>query len=176
MSDENRASQRILDQAAAVLAAIDASFIVTQRDHDLRPLPTFRAEDIALGPVLGTGGFGIVYEVAQFHPEPPVSKPIEPMADATTRSPETVHRRQVSHTATTDEELFRGDLHVHYDVNKAKEWMHRSTDGRYAFKRLQRGLTPVERARGMLDLATEAKYLSIVWHPNICTSCQQCRP
>jgi hypothetical protein len=40
---------------------------------------------------------------------------------------------------------------------------------RYALKRLHNDLTELERARGMVDLAVEAKYLSLVWHPNIST-------
>jgi hypothetical protein len=40
--------------------------------------------------------------------------------------------------------------------------------GRYALKQLKtRELNEVERTRGMIDLALEAKYLSVVWHPNI---------
>ena len=38
---------------------------------------------------------------------------------------------------------------------------------RYALKRLHEELTELERARGIVDLAIEAKYLSVVWHPNI---------
>jgi len=38
---------------------------------------------------------------------------------------------------------------------------------RYALKRLHEELSEVEKARAMIDLAVEAKYLSVVWHPNI---------
>lgn len=61
--------------------------------------------------------------------------------------------------------------HVHYDLKKARHFMAkrcmRKGTARYALKRLHGCLTPIERARGMLDLAMEAKYLSVVWHPNI---------
>lgn len=68
------------------------------------------------------------------------------------------------------EELTLND-HVHYDVKKARHFMAerclRNGRARYAIKRLHGDLTPVEKARGMIDLAIEAKYLSMVWHPNI---------
>lgn len=61
--------------------------------------------------------------------------------------------------------------HVHYDLKKARHFMAkrciRKGTARYALKRLHGCLSPIERARGMLDLAMEAKYLSVVWHPNI---------
>ena len=63
--------------------------------------------------------------------------------------------------------------HVHYDVLKARHWMEKQCQrkgvSRYALKRLHENLNEIERARGMVDLAVEAKYLSVVWHPNIGT-------
>lgn len=68
------------------------------------------------------------------------------------------------------DEILMSD-HVHYDVTKARHFMAerclRSGKARYAIKRLHGHLTPVEKVRGMIDLAIEAKYLSMVWHPNI---------
>jgi hypothetical protein len=62
--------------------------------------------------------------------------------------------------------------HVHYDIGRARQWMEkqclrRGEQARYALKRLHADLSPIEQARGMIDLAVEAKYLSVVWHPNI---------
>jgi hypothetical protein len=65
------------------------------------------------------------------------------------------------------------DVHVHYDIREARRYMtrrcQRQGTARYALKLLHDDLSPVERARGMIDLAVEAKYLSVVWHPNIST-------
>jgi hypothetical protein len=166
---------------------VDESFIVVHRDHEQRPLPTFRAEDVSLGKVLGTGGFGIVLEITNFmlHPHDESAATEKPHRCNASSTEENIsidnlnnsnaapiqRRRQVSFTATKDEEFFSGNSHIHYDVHKAKHWMEQNcvSDGvpRYALKRLQKGLTQLERTRGMLDLAVEAKYLSIVWHPNI---------
>ena len=63
--------------------------------------------------------------------------------------------------------------HHHYDVKGARQFMKehvkRNGDARYAIKRLHKDLTQLERVRGMIDLALEAKFLSALWHPNIST-------
>lgn len=194
----------VTDRASAVLAAIDVAHIVQDRDHDPRPLPTFHLEEITLGKVLGTGGFGIVFEVQNFVETPESDaeaeaaievsedkKSSDSLCDTTVghSSQDIVatsngvkqrntnpRRKEVSIIATKDEEFFSGNLHIHYDVRKAKHWMVQHAmfsdqKPRYALKRLQIGLSPRERTRGMLDLAIEAKFLSIVWHPNISTYC-----
>ena len=65
----------------------------------------------------------------------------------------------------------------HYKINNARRHMAenvlRNGEARFAVKRLHRDLTDLERARGMIDLAIEAKYLSVIWHPNIST-CPVC--
>jgi hypothetical protein len=190
------------DRAAAVLAAIDSSHIVLDRDHEPRPLPTFHLEEVTLGKVLGTGGFGIVFEVQNFVETPESDaetgcamevsedkKSSDSLLEINSDSSKdiaastgviqkkaTPRRREFSITATKDEDFFSGNLHIHYDVRKAKRWMvlhalFSDQKPRYALKRLQIGLSPRERTRGMLDLAVEAKFLSIVWHPNISTCC-----
>lgn len=70
----------------------------------------------------------------------------------------------------------------HYDVDVARRHMRdnarrggagvgdgatASGDARYAIKRLHHGLGTLERARGTIDLAIEARFLSVLWHPNI---------
>ena len=58
-----------------------------------------------------------------------------------------------------------------YDISEARELMAknymRDGDARYAVKYLQPDLDPLEKARGKIDMAIEAKYLSVVKHPNI---------
>jgi hypothetical protein len=58
--------------------------------------------------------------------------------------------------------------HPHYELNAARKLMKdhvmRHGEARYAIKRLKKDLTgELERARGMLDLAIEAKFLSALW-------------
>ena len=80
--------------------------------------------------------------------------------------------------ADRPDELSMND-HIHYDVTKARHFMSdrckRHGSSRYALKRLHGCLDPAERARGMIDLAVEAKYLSVVWHPNISEFFEWCR-
>jgi hypothetical protein len=198
-------SLHILSKADQVLAAVDESFIVTKRDHKVRPLPTFRYDEIALGKVLGTGGFGIVYEITNItidrqanssngncsnesnaplegsdQTEPPSSNAVQQQLkdgidiehDKTTWQR---HEASSTRSISSADIYSNQDSHIHYKVHKAKDWMEKYccmtsskvVTSRYALKRLQKGLTAIERSRGMLDLAVEAKYLSIVWHPNI---------
>ena len=59
----------------------------------------------------------------------------------------------------------------HYDIATARRRMSkyclRDGDARYAVKQLHTDLSELEHARGMIDLAIEAKFLSVVSHPNI---------
>ena len=62
----------------------------------------------------------------------------------------------------------------HYAVADARELMAknvlRNGESRYAIKRLDLPkLDKLQRARGMIDMAIEASYLSVLWHPNIGT-------
>ena len=201
MDDE---SLQMLSKADQLLAAVDESFIVIKRDHQVRPLPTFRYDEIALGNVLGTGGFGIVYEITNItidRRHDPINEnkeannvPLEDSSDQNEPQPinklqpqqgnseiegetKTWQHYEVSSIRSISSVDVHNnmDSHIHYKVHKAKDLMEKcccrtssqAITSRYALKRLQKGLTSIERSRGMLDLALEAKYLSIVWHPNI---------
>jgi hypothetical protein len=210
-------SMHILSKADQLLAAVDESFIVTKRDHQIRPLPTFRYDEIALGKVLGTGGFGIVYEITNitidrqnnpindnsmdtstgntpletsYQNEPLPRNEVQPSQQGDCEINDSRNNWQLNEALSTRSissvDIHNNlDSHYHYKVEKAKDLMEKCccrtsskvVTSRYALKRLQKGLTAIERSRGMLDLAVEAKYLSIVWHPNIskCTNIRCCR-
>jgi hypothetical protein len=202
--------------ASNVLSEIDESaFIIHQRGHEKRPMPTFRAEEISVGKTLGMGGFGIVKEIVKFtlDPEPengdtcragPSTLGIKAMSELSRTEVENPQQAKHRHRDDDDETLdsssidnntrkndnhLQGSMrqpehdardsnndhhddHYHYDVATARHCMQRrclrhGTTARYAIKRLHGCLSAAERARGMLDLAVEAKYLSVVWHPNI---------
>mmetsp|Transcript_16849 Transcript_16849/g.21977 ORF Transcript_16849/g.21977 Transcript_16849/m.21977 type:complete len:477 (-) Transcript_16849:100-1530(-) len=208
-SDEAYA-KRMLSKADKILESIEESFIVKQRGHTLRPMPTFRPEELSLGPVLGTGGFGIVNEIKKFT----LDEEAERQADADAAAKENgdgkataeeeaplmeikvengngngvngddtkmvknltdsalAQEKETREKADSGLSGFGEDNHDdHYDIGKARRVMSarvlRDDKGRYALKRLHDDLTVLEKARGMVDLAVEAKYLSIVWHPNI---------
>jgi hypothetical protein len=207
---ENEFARRMLEKSDAILAEVDRAYIIKDRGHKVRAMPTFRPEEISLGRVLGTGGFGIVNEIKGFFldkgedqadcqtqaqseedsNEEVVSALIQnnpqDIADATSPLlPATgLRKRNGSETKLTDQRAANVtdkatqaadllDAHIHYDVKQAKEVMSKRAvkcgRGRYALKRLHADLSQLERARGMIDLAVEAKYLSVVWHPNIST-------
>lgn len=157
---------RLLDNAHKTLAMVDEAFIVKERGYEPRPMPTFRPEEISLGKILGTGGFGIVNEVSKFSLD-------EDHHDSCKDEPEDDQHKD------DDEDLspfFPPDTDVHYEITKARRLMEkravRNGICRYAIKRLHGDLTQLEKTRGMIDLAIEAKFLAVVWHPNI-SKCDQ---
>ena len=183
---------RLLGRADKILADVDASYIISHRGHKQRLMPVFRPEEITLGKTLGTGGFGIVQEIDKITLDPEedaerLEKAQEYNNNQLTNgnshgninnnnnnnnnNASDNHSGRVSTVISTCEELLLQDDHVHYNVDMARHWMsqrcQRQDVARYALKRLHGDLNEVERARGMIDLAVEAKYLSVVWHPNI---------
>lgn len=171
--DPEARAAKMLAKAETILATVDESFIITQRNHTVRLVPTFRPEEISLGQILGKGGFGIVHEIAKFtldkeedHGNDGESK--EKSYNASTIVPLQQQEQQQKQQPL---QVSPDEMHVHYDIHQARSFMdqhcQRRGVARYALKQLHKDLTPVERARGMIDLAVEAKYLSVVWHPNI---------
>jgi len=195
--EEAQYAKLLLSKADKILTQIDESYIIKERDHQIRPMPVFRPEEISLGKVLGTGGFGIVNEIKAFFLDPDTeeenssSSPDEKKTDAVTTtdvdasdstlpeaSDSNPHENQKPFRPERKHSLQRmkqdsefSNTHVHYDITKARHLMQRRATrngtARYALKRLHGVLSELERARGMIDLASEAKYLSVVWHPNI---------
>ncbi len=197
MSGDDDLAKRLLQKADRILKEVDEAYIIKQRGHHQRAMPTFRPEELSLGKTLGTGGFGIVSEISKFtldEDEPSEELPVDtageehPITLENPQQPNNNIQRTVSledgipgtfvEVVDRPEELTMND-HVHYDVKKAREFMAnrctRNGKARYAIKRLHKALTPVEKARGMIDLAIEAKYLSTVWHPNISKCYGLCR-
>jgi hypothetical protein len=212
---EIEATRKLLAEASHLLKEVDESEIL--RNGSKRLYPTFDRSEIKFGPLLGVGGFGIVFEVKDINLRIPSevdvseTKPIPtttPSTDAATATTtatassesnggnavnegsgltaQTLQNSESSQSIAITTIALTDDLnHVaiklpsgvtaqddaHYDVRIARKHManmvRRNGDARYAVKRLHRDLTDLERARGMIDLAIEAKYLSVMWHPNI---------
>jgi hypothetical protein len=205
---ESEFARKMLLRSDAILAAVDEAYIIKERGHKVRAMPTFRPEEISLGQTLGTGGFGIVNEIkglfldkddkdeaelfqaqAQSEEDSNDEKSAlmtaliqnNPQGAADATLPSTGLRKRTSEPKLTDQRAALStdkvsrvsDANIHYDVREAKVVMSKRAikcgRGRYALKRLHSDLSELERARGMIDLAVEAKYLSTVWHPNIST-------
>lgn len=174
---------KILKKADTLLAEVDNSYIVTETDHEKRDLAYFRPEEITLGAVLGRGGFGVVNEISGFCldevPEEQNDKESEGQVEnipANENGDDGAEKDNQdnpakANIATKNRREKQDSLYGHYDANEARELMRdrvqKNNHSRYALKRLHDDLTEVEQARGMIDLAIEAKFLSIVWHPNI---------
>jgi hypothetical protein len=215
---EIEATRKLLAEASNLLKEVDESEIL--RNARKRLYPTFDRSEIKFGPLLGVGGFGIVFEVKDINLKIPTEVEVDvsetKLHPTTTSSTDAstsesnggndgnggsvlnggltalmLQNCEESPSSAITTIAFNGDLnHVaielpngvtaqddaHYDVRIARKHMahmvRRNGDARYAVKRLHRDLTDLERARGMIDLAIEAKYLSVMWHPNIgaCTS------
>jgi len=171
--DESAAARKLLERADRILKNVDEAYIISHRGHKQRLMPAFRPEEISLGKVLGSGGFGVVNEITKFTLDPEETEQQEQNAkqEDDDDMKEDQHPHRVSKVIYNAEELAQAGNHVHYDVHKARRWMEkrclRKGEARYAIKRLHGNLSEIELARGMVDLAVEAKYLSVVWHPNI---------
>ena len=175
-------ANRMLGKAHVYLAAVDEAYILKERGHTLRPMPTFRPEEISLGKELGRGGFGVVCDIRKFTLDtddpstpPPPENPQESNEEKDTAGTDDTAISKSNHMSEINES-------EHYAIDKARQLMCnrvlRQGTPRYALKMLHSELSQVEKARGMIDLALEAKYLSIVWHPNIskfqCQAHQRC--
>jgi hypothetical protein len=207
---EIEATGKLLAEAPHLLKEVDESEIL--RNARKRLYPTFDRSEIKFGPLLGVGGFGIVFEVKDINLKIPTEVDVSETKSPLTSSTDAATANTTATASSGENSLKEGlgltsqmlqnseeaqstaittialtdDLNqvaiklpsgvtaqddAHYDVRIARKHMahmvRRNGDARYAVKRLHRDLTDLERARGMIDLAIEAKYLSVMWHPNI---------
>jgi hypothetical protein len=161
----------LLENSEQILADVDACDF-SQKVSE-RSFPKFDTSEIELGPLLGVGGFCMVYEIEKFvlkdneeEEQAEGSSSAEPKEDAAATDGK---KTEVSEPLDLDNHA--DGEHHHYHVESARKIMsdnvRRAEDARYAIKRLHKKLNPFERARGRLDLAIEVKFLSRLWHPNI---------
>jgi len=170
-----RAAKELVKNAKTIVAAVDASDFCRLHTEP-RSFPIFESNEIVTGPLLGVGGFGIVFEVKEIrldgHKAVPsagkadgkegTSQTSAPVDDMTGREGDHHHQENEKHEQK---------LENHYDIEEARSLMvanvRRGTDARYAIKKLHPDLSYLEHARGTIDLAIETKFLSRLWHPNI---------
>jgi hypothetical protein len=163
----------LLDNADQILSDVDAGDFCQQISE--RSFPTFEKSEVEVGPLLGVGGFCMVYEVEKFILNE--NKEDEQAGTLSLAEPAPKEEDAEADDENTEEsETLDLDNHAdgedhHYHVESARKFMsdnvRRNEDARYAIKRLHKKLNPFERARGKLDLVIEVKFLSRLWHPNI---------
>jgi hypothetical protein len=180
---EQKDTKDLLERAHDILKEADESYIANNTGLRRR-YPTFDLCEVEIGPLLGVGGFGKVLEVKAFRPSE--LEQIKEEGDETTESSaaatSTSNAKDDSKvpskgvTKPGDKRVdssLPNDDETHYDIRHARSTMarlvRRNGSARYAIKKLHDDLNDLERARGIVDLALEAKYLSVLWHPNIST-------
>jgi len=124
-----------------------------------RAQPRFKRSELALGRVLGRGGFCIVHEIKAFNLE--ANSPLDNKDDD-----------GVVFDEEEDEygELrYDGGILVQDRKFMARRCLRQGTHSRYAIKTLGEDcLTDPERfVGGVIDLAVESRFLAVIRHPNI---------
>mmetsp|Transcript_51811 Transcript_51811/g.60536 ORF Transcript_51811/g.60536 Transcript_51811/m.60536 type:complete len:466 (-) Transcript_51811:335-1732(-) len=160
----------LLERAPEILRNLEVNSPLFST-HVARSFPKFTLEEIELGNLLGEGGFSKVFEIR-------FSK--------SGAQDETSDQEEPRQTSSHDEAL-RNDFDVDNDdhinaksetaqdefdeietkKNMALYAVRNGNQARYAIKKLRPDLSETNRAKGIMDLAIEAKFLSVLWHPNI---------
>lgn len=131
----------------------------TYLDHNAeRRVPRFDPDEIERGDFLGAGGFCVVHEVYGINLK---DKPVDDLSD---------------------HGVFRSDGRIVQDRNFIASHVLRDDCARYAIKKLSPNLSnrsPGTFFSGVIDLAMELKYLSVIQHPHIikmraASSCHPC--
>ena len=176
-----RATKVLIQSAEKIVGAVEESDFGMHHTTP-REYPVFERCEIVVGPVLGVGGFGVVFEVDKIalistqegasisNGTPPTAAAV-PLQQQQQQDDEDEQLQQ-QHYSKEDDERDKKLENQHYDVEQARTLMEarqrrNGTDARYAVKRLHQDLSAFDCARGMIDLAIETKVLSRLWHPNI---------
>lgn len=184
---EIEATERLLAKSEGLLEDVDGSFLM--KECVPRAYPKFERSEVKTGSILGVGGFGVVYEVKDILLKNDTASPINEVivthgpgegGNEVASAISDAMESDMDNASTRFGKSQHGGSHIppplddkHYEISIAREQMstyvRRNGDARYAIKRLHRDLNDLERTRGKLDLALEAKFLSVLWHPNIGT-------
>jgi serine/threonine protein kinase len=171
------AAIKLLRSGEKLLDAVESSdFCSSAAFHTqvARTYPLFDKGEIKLGPVLGHGGFGIVFEVKEIilkksSDNAPVEQPVEDSKSPTDHDDDD-HDELLDHIDYKNVSNARAVMAS--NVRRKKITQLPNGDeiegaARYAVKRLRSDLNDMHRARGTIDLAIEAKFLARLSHPNI---------
>jgi serine/threonine protein kinase len=164
-------AQKVWDASEDALTQLDAAHVFSVAKQACRDFPQFDAKEITQGSLLGKGGFSNVFEVVGIHIFEEESKPVQ--EEKATESPNASVKKSPKFTlpTATGPGASAADDEEHYDVAMARKLMSqrclRFGSARYAVKRLRPDLDQLKYARGVLDLAIEIKFMSVLLHPNI---------
>lgn len=133
----------MIDGASKILAKSTKDSTLFESDHEAS-FPRFQSEELALGGVLGRGGFCVVNEIKSFSLKDNFLEE-EVMKYALDMSNQKRRRGDLNSRVTRDSEL------------------------RYAIKKLSEDIYDDEELliKGVADLAIEAKFLSVLEHPHL---------
>jgi serine/threonine protein kinase len=186
-------SGSIFQQSKIILDKIEDSPFFAK--YKAKRIPRFLPDEIEDGAFLGEGEFSVVKEVKAFHVndlcpicvihqldsgdgadfptdngrqrEPSTAIPIENF---------TMSIRADNASSQGDSDSFQDDHQeedTEVEANRGFMMHHclRSGSARYAIKQLKSSLSGTKRADGAIDLSIEAKFLSVLSHPNIIKLC-----
>jgi hypothetical protein len=175
---DHQQALKLLASADELIAKVEDSDFFKERAIIERAYPIFDQSEIAVGPILGHGGFGVVCEIDDFelHDQTLVAtadeddnKLLDSEQEAIVASAASIEKHDGNNPHEDDEAV-----HEHYEVVMARKIMasmvrRNGTDARYAIKCLRPDRTELDRVRGMIDAVIEVKLLSRMNHPNIGT-------
>lgn len=186
----NKLSRSVARKAKMILNKMEESPIFLSNKKRCNPL--FTRQEIELGKYLGEGEFGVVHEIKAFHVKDicPICFLYQQQEQEHDRGGTTDDNYQpiCKPIPTTSKEEFnfiakKNDLIEYEDdhVEEAeelicnrgfmKEHCYRNNSPRYAIKEVKTTLKGNALADGSIDICIEAKFLSILSHPNIIKLC-----
>jgi len=120
------------------------------QSYERKQLPTFDNSEIVQGTILGEGEFGTVREIREFK-----------IPDKCSYE----KSLKVENIPKEDDDSIKEDVStLRYFL---KSHCLKDNNARYAIKQLRNDLTPSTKLNGAIDIAIEAKFLSVLSHPNI---------
>jgi serine/threonine protein kinase len=143
--------------------------------NNIQDFPKFELEEVKLGKVLGKGGFGTVSEVRAFNVN---ADAVKPKQSQQTKPPKK-SQKQLVKAASVRGSIFKKnqlstgerDEVVEMESRKfiADHCIRHGGDARYALKILSPEVTADlgRFIQGVMDMATETRFLSDIEHPNI---------
>lgn len=168
-------------RAESIISKLEKDSPLFGSSDEAKRLPVFDNNEVARGAQLGEGEFSIVREIVRFKVPEKCDCVLHGGAcegglgnlDTFTGTPSTIGEAAIGEGLqddfdnhedfTDDDEPGTGDE----DRGFMKEHCFREGSARYAIKQLKPASTPDEQSEAIIDLAMEAKFLTLLSHSNI---------